>query len=477
MEFTISAAAAERLNAFMEKEKLRDPSAALDRLLVLQGQSDAFRRRQQRTQTLLWLCKWLLRILCILFSFWAAYQIYYLLYFPAMQTPAPRSSHRGRVLFYGDPQIEGFDRVKRQGVFGEIQNAYNDLYMKWIFWRTVSVTAPNMVVLLGDLVSSQHISNYEFQQRAERLKWIFELPSGRRRVHISWLAGNHDIGYGSDCNERRISRFEEIFGPQNEVTDYLDHRWVKFNSQVIEGARAEILQNQTYEFVVRAGADYMALPPEEQKPLIFLDHIPFHKPEGKCADAPSISKDEDGYIRSQNMLSSRITTELLQFAPVLIFNGHDHNGCYYEHPLTDAPPAKEVTVRSMMGDYGGYGALLDITSHNPEAPLRERFQYNLYAIEFQTTNAVVTKLIVGGIWLALVVLQFMACGLSCCINRCRRRRRQSNGVDQTSNGVVTKLVVGGIWLVMVTLRLIMYGLTVCINCCRQILQSKKAKKE
>ena len=88
------------------------------------------------------------------------------------------------------------------GAAGEIQNTYNDLYMKWIFWRTMSLVRPDMVVVLGDLVSSQHIKLEEFQERAARLKWIFELPEDQKDIRLIWLAGNHDIGYGDDCTEQ-----------------------------------------------------------------------------------------------------------------------------------------------------------------------------------------------------------------------------------------------------------------------------------
>lgn len=53
---------------------------------------------------------------------------------------------------------------------------YNDYYMKWIFNMDVIQTKPDMIVVLGDLVSSQLIKYEEFQQRVIRLKWIFELP-------------------------------------------------------------------------------------------------------------------------------------------------------------------------------------------------------------------------------------------------------------------------------------------------------------
>ena len=68
-----------------------------------------------------------------------------------------------------------------------------------------------------------------------------------------------------------------------------------------------------------------------------------------------------------------------------------------------------------MGDYGGFGGLLEISEKNRTDPdHRKRFLYDLYSIEFQTTNSVVAKLIVGGIWLAASVLYLTYSLLHCC---------------------------------------------------------------
>lgn len=208
--------------------------------------------------------------------------------------------------------------------------------MKWIFVRTVRLLNPDMIVLLGDLVSSQLIPNNEFQQRAARLRWIFDLPSGHENTEIVWLAGNHDIGYGSDCTTRRLKRFVDEFGEQNKFFEVFGHYWLMFNSQVLENARVERFHNETLEFIENVGDEYLQKKgTSDEKPLIILDHIPMYKPKGHCVDSPTISTDNNGFVTSQTMLSSNVTDTILKLQPTWIFNGHDHNGCFYEHKSDD----------------------------------------------------------------------------------------------------------------------------------------------
>lgn len=69
--------------------------------------------------------------------------------------------------------------------------------------------------------------------------------------------------------------------------------------------------------------------------------------------------------------------------PVYVFNGHDHEGCYYQHNNTAKSKEYVVTlqckkrrhrltlakkyrytIRSMMGDYGGNSVVLDIDENS-----------------------------------------------------------------------------------------------------------------
>jgi hypothetical protein len=65
----------------------------------------------------------------------------------------------------------------------------------------------------------------------------------------------------------------------------------------------------------------------------------------------------DGYVQEQTMISQQWSETILnRVRPALIINGHDHCGCFYQHNNHTA----EYTIRSMMGDFQGHSALLEI---------------------------------------------------------------------------------------------------------------------
>ncbi|KAL0935730.1 polarized growth protein [Colletotrichum truncatum] len=137
---------------------------------------------------------------------------------------------------------------------------------------------------------------------------------------------------------------------------------------------------------------------------VVLTHIPLHKPEGVCVDSPffDFHGDEDGGgVKEQNLLSYDASKGFLEGIfgmsgnteapgngkgrPGVILNGHDHEGCDTFHYInqTDGnledrrwqaqkwkdakghgvagaagvPGLREITVRSMMGDFGGNAGL------------------------------------------------------------------------------------------------------------------------
>ncbi|KKY25836.1 putative polarized growth protein [Diplodia seriata] len=236
----------------------------------------------------------------------------------------------------------------------------------------------------------------------------------RRIINI---AGNHDIGYAGDINEDRIRRFERQFGPVNwDITFRLPAANVTA-SQSVDDSRPELrllilnsmnldtpaadqhLQTQTYDFINDAIG--RSRPVEDRSTFtVLLTHIPLHKEAGVCVDAPFFdffNDDEGGGVKEQNHLSDSASGGILQGifgmsgdagAPArgigrngLIINGHDHEGCdvYHHRPrdgdswmaapwehsaaLTqdhDLPGIRELTLRSMMGEYGGYAGLVSV---------------------------------------------------------------------------------------------------------------------
>lgn len=135
---------------------------------------------------------------------------------------------------------------------------------------------------------------------------------------------------------------------------------------------------------------------------LLLTHIPLYKPAGLCADEPFFSfHSHDGTLREQNQLSVDASKGFLEGVygmsgnshapgagrgrPGIILNGHDHVGCDTWHFINQTatekqwevrtwdqakdeklvgldghPGIREVTVRSMMGDFGGNAGLLSM---------------------------------------------------------------------------------------------------------------------
>ncbi|KAI6322680.1 hypothetical protein MCOR34_002095 [Pyricularia oryzae] len=194
-------------------------------------------------------------------------------------------------------------------------------------------------------------------------------------------------------------------------------RLVVLNSMNLDTpANSSELQDATYSFINNVINTASAVEYKGHFTVI-MTHIPLHKPEGVCVDSPLFHfHDHDGSLREQNMLSVDASKGFLEgilgmsgdsMAPGngrgrkgVILNGHDHAGCDTYHfinqshgdgpadrswearrwreaalrrkapegaaagedqPLIgrpDYPGVREITVRSMMGDFGGNAGLL-----------------------------------------------------------------------------------------------------------------------
>lgn len=172
-------------------------------------------------------------------------------------------------------------------------------------------------------------------------------------------------------------------------------------------AKSIPLQDQTYAFINSVISHAHAVEFQGQFTLV-LTHIPTYKPKGICVDAPFFdfhSKDEGGGVKEQYLLSNDASKGFYEGIfgvsgntkaageglgrPGLILNGHDHEGCDTYHYInqtngtswtdrswevktwSDAqqlglprqekiPGRREITVRSMMGDFGGNAGLLSL---------------------------------------------------------------------------------------------------------------------
>jgi hypothetical protein len=293
----------------------------------------------------------------------------------------------------------------------------NDYYLAHIYRTTKWWTQPTHVSVLGDLLGSQWINNDEFDRRANRFwnrvfvgahpwshesyeeesghisAWDFvdEVEASRTPALLN-VAGNHDIGYAGDIDHPRIQRFERAFGQVNwririPFSDSLSNltmelHLVNLNSMNLDNpAWNQHLYHETHSYLNSVIDDTSTRNPQDA--VILLTHVPLYKPAGVCVDPPYFSYFEPyhgGGIREQNHLTQESSDKVLSGLFVnkragIVLNGHDHEGCDTWHERSDADQAqwnstrysvpnattdgiREVTVRSMMGDYGGNAGLL-----------------------------------------------------------------------------------------------------------------------
>lgn len=197
------------------------------------------------------------------------------------------------------------------------------------------------------------------------------------------MTGNHDIGYGIDTTRERVDRFVRAFGPVNaEWVEESGVRIVVINSMVLESSADGALRQEAWDHLLAVSQ----LQTQDPRPLLLLSHIPLYKPPGVCFDPPEIHWTW-GYVSSQTHLTPVVSQWILRYLrPTWVLAGHDHEGCRTRHRLVLGPDGleerhvvtgmndpwlpplspdtmiladtKELTIRSMMGDYGGYTGLL-----------------------------------------------------------------------------------------------------------------------
>ena len=204
------------------------------------------------------------------------------------------------------------------------------------------------------------------------------------------------------------------------------------------------LQTETYAFINQVIRH--SKPVETRNTgTILLTHIPLHKEEGTCVDSPFFDfypQEEGGGLREQNQISYNAGKGILEGiygmsadprAPGkglgrngIILTGHDHEGCdVYHHLLPasssedpearrwhamrwkdaaevrkqpDVPGLREITVRSMMGDFGGNAGLL--SAWFDEGVGEWQFEYSTCSIGVQH------------IWWAIHVLFLVSVGVA-----------------------------------------------------------------
>ncbi|CDO94291.1 unnamed protein product [Kluyveromyces dobzhanskii CBS 2104] len=240
------------------------------------------------------------------------------------------------------------------------------------------------------------------------------------------ISGNHDIGYSGDATYQHMARYRELLGKDNYWIEYdagTDRAWriVVLNDLLLEGPALQPELLEVNEEFLRRLADQ-----KFNGSTVLLTHIPFYKPTGLCYDGPEFRYYPENYenepykvglLRSQNHLSAKVSNKVLNLLfdtehPGIILTGHDHEGCETVYnkdrstgtwtasktPDPESLSIKEVTVRSMMGEFHGNTGL--VTGRFNESTRQWEWDFNLcpFTIQHVWWFTKIITIITGFFW-------------------------------------------------------------------------------
>ena len=366
------------------------------------------------------------------------------------------------------------------GYLGELSNA-----TKEEVWtrRIINVAGNHDIGYAGD-INTERTSRFETAFGKINYELRFELPLSNTTVPPNG---------------------EGLFDAEtNQLSTYLtpELRVLVLNDMNLDTpALSQELQDDTYNFINTVISTSNAVEFKGHFTLI-LTHVPLHKPEGVCVDSPMFTfHDHDGTLKEQNLLSVPASKGFLEGIlgmsgdmngagqgkgrRGIIMDGHDHAGCdvwhfinqsYVPEPAAEGeeekqkewevrrwrqakkekipgrdkyPGVREITVRSMMGDFGGNAGLLSIWFD--EQDWEWKAEYETCPLGTQHMWWVVHSLdfsciVLGLAWLVMVVLGAVGVDVDGAVVGgvqrlfCRRRRsdRPTEGQVQVSDKLKEK---------------------------------------
>ncbi|KAM5343455.1 hypothetical protein ACJ41O_011992 [Fusarium nematophilum] len=252
--------------------------------------------------------------------------------------------------------------------------------------RMLNVAGNHDIGYAGDL-TEERLERFERVFGKANYELRFELP-------ITDPAKNASIWHGSNNPE------SDRVAPELRI--------VAVNDMNLDTpAKSGPLQDATYSFINDVIGTASSVQYKGHFTLV-LTHIPLYKPAGICVDSPFFdfhTAADGGGLKEQNQLSADASRGFLEgiwgmsskeTAPGggygragLMLNGHDHAGCDTYHYINQTngtepsdrhwevarwadaqeqkipgregiPGRREITVRSMMGDFGGNAGLLSM---------------------------------------------------------------------------------------------------------------------
>ncbi|KAI3396550.1 hypothetical protein diail_12074 [Diaporthe ilicicola] len=328
------------------------------------------------------------------------------------------------------------------------KSVYNETWQR----RMINVAGNHDIGYAGDL-NNERMDRFERVFGKANYELRFELPTS-----VLTPAGASTIRNDTASNDENYNGQDDRLVPELRV--------VVLNDMNLDTpALAPELQDQTYKFVNDIISTATAVEFKGHA-TVLLTHVPLYKPEGVCVDAPLFTfHDGDGTLREQNQLSADASRGIVEGifglsgdpnAPGgghgrrgVILNGHDHEGCDTYHfinqslgagaddddddednddirvwqvrrfsdaaamgvpaaaPADGVPGVRELTVRSIMGGYGGNAGLLSAWFDEDEWQWRFEFDNCALGTQYVWWGIHLLDLLTVGLGLAYAVVSLL----------------------------------------------------------------------
>lgn len=340
----------------------------------------------------------------------------------------------GRVM---DSVKEGDGKVWRE-VLGQDEGWRN---------RVIAIAGNHDVGYAGDL-SEERVERFE--RVFGRVNWevVFTLPKSKLLPNTT-DPKTDEVTTGNPATPSEAPTDNTKVDGEDAATAHAPElRLLILNSMNLDiPALSAAQQTATYTFI--NDAITRSRPVTDPSTLtLLLTHIPLHKPAGVCVDAPFFAfypPHEGTGVREQNHLSQHASASILEGvfglsgrveAPArgmgrrgVILTGHDHEGCDVVHfhlredgaewsavrtpadgdvgkvVLGEVPRVREVTLRSMMGEFGGYAGFVSAWFEEGSGEWRVEVQTCGFAVQHWWWAVHVLDLVTLGVVVVVGVLR------------------------------------------------------------------------
>lgn len=339
------------------------------------------------------------------------------------------------------------------------KSVYNETWQR----RIINVAGNHDIGYAGDL-NNERMDRFERVFGKANYELRFELPTS-----VLSPGGASTIRNDTASNDENYNGQDDRLVPELRI--------VVLNDMNLDTpALSSELQDQTYSFLNEIISTATAVEFKGHA-TVLLTHVPLYKPEGVCVDAPLFTfHDGDGTLKEQNQLSADASRGVVEGifglsgdteAPGsgqgrrgVILNGHDHEGCDTYHFVNQSqgddpagrewqvrrfleaaadglpgspvlPGVRELTVRSIMGGYGGNAGLLSAWFDEDEWQWKFEFENCALGTQYVWWGIHALDLVTVGLGLAYAVVCLLGVGE---VEKARAAGAGKLTVDAKANG-------------------------------------------